>query len=145
MGKTTIDSGSIRNGDIASSANIEATKMQHRHKIGCDFGLAYTDTVADEERIVFVATAACTINYFKAKVQGAESGANSVDFDLKKNGSSILSAAITINSGSGTSVQTGTISNATLAADDVLSMEMDTTSSDATGGFCWVEIDENPS
>ena len=137
--------GSIQNADIAAGADIETTKMKnHRHKAGCDFGLDIDDVAVSEERIVFVAENACTVQAFKAKLNGATT-TGTANFDLKKNGSSILDSTVDVTSTESTAVQTGTLSSTTLVAGDVLSIALtsDDSGFDGTGPFAFVVLDED--
>lgn len=69
----------------------------------------------------------------------------SITFDLKKNGTTMLSAVETITHGdSDRSVQTPTLSVTTFAADDVISIAMAVSSSTgAQGPYAWIELEEN--
>lgn len=129
---------------MASTAGVAASKLVHRYKPWTNFDLAIGGTVTDREEIVFVADYACEIQGFHVRLNGAAT-TGTTSFDLKKNGSTILSGTVNITSSEGTAVQDGTLSATTLAAGDVLSIELSNSSGDGTGPFAWVEIDEQPS
>ncbi len=67
-----------------------------------------------------------------------------MDFDCKKNGTTILSSVVNItHSDADRAVKDGTLSVTTVAADDVISISLAVTSSTgAQGPFAWVEIQE---
>lgn len=141
------DAGSITNEHISSSSSniIDADKIQHLHKAGTNFALAIGGTPAAREEIVYTCEAAgATIRGFHCFLN-VDGSSTSVTFDLKKNGSSILSSVVTITNSTGDrAVQDGTISNAALVAGDVLSIALAVSSSTgASGPYAWVEIDEN--
>ena len=136
---------SVADGNIqtGSGRGVDADKLEHLYKAGTDFGLAIGGTVASEERIVFVASGSATIRTFNALMDATGSTGNS-DFDLKVNGSSVLSAVVNIdNTDSNRTSESGTISSASLSADDVVSISVTRNSShDGTGPYAWVDIDE---
>jgi hypothetical protein len=74
-----------------------------------------------------------------------DGSSTSITFDLKKNGTAMLSSVITITNTTGDRVVTaGTLSVTTFAADDVLSISMTVSSSTgAQGPFAWIELEEN--
>lgn len=139
----TYKPNTIADAAVSSSAAIAATKLQHRHKIGTNFDLAIGATPVAREEVVFVASAACTINGFHALLNDTGTTTD-VDFDLKINGTTALSSVVTIVHGDADRlVKDGTLSTTTLAADDVVSIQLLTTSTTgAQGPFAWVEIDE---
>ncbi len=147
---------SIFNAAISATAAIAASKLQHRHKAGTNFGIeedAAPSTGTTYSFIVFRASAACTVNAFRALMTdtGSQTNANDFAFDLKRatagSGSfaSILSATVDIDSDStDNTAATGTLSATTLAAGDVLLIEVTTpaTITGAHGMYAEVEIDE---
>ena len=150
MGQTSLSTnnfnlGSSTVGDeqIRANANIDADKLQHLYKVGTSFNLAIGGTPAAREEIVWVASGTATVRTFKCLLNDTGTSTD-VDFDLKKNGATILSAAVNItNAASDRAVQTGTLSSATLVAGDVLSIELAATSTTgAQGPFAWVEVEE---
>lgn len=145
-GTLQLDANSVTNENVSSaqSATIDADKLQHVYKAGTNFALAIGGTPVTREEIVFVATQAGTIRGFHALLNDTGTTTN-VGFDLKKNGVSILSAAVNIVHGDADKlVKDGTLSATTLAADDILSIAMTVTSATgAQGPFAWVELEEN--
>lgn len=106
--------------------------------------------VVDEERVVHTVTGTSgTIVSISAGVITACAGAAEIDVDLHKNGSSILSAAITIDSGDAAYAEVaGTISNTSLVQGDSLEIVVDETTGGGTQGqglFVNLVIDEDPS
>ena len=143
-GTFTLEAGVVVNESIASSAAIDADKMQHTYKPGTNFGLVIGGTPTTREEIVFVASQAGTIRGFNALLNDTGTSSN-ITFDLKKNGSTVLSGVVTItNATADRSVQAGSVSATTFAADDVLSIAMAVSSSTgAQGPFAWIELEEN--
>lgn len=144
VGILTYPSGQITNEHVSSSAAIDSDKLQHLHKAYTNFALAIGGTPAAREEIVYVCEAAtATVRGFHCLLN-VDGSSTSVTFDLKKNGSSILSGVVTITDSTGNrAVQDGTISNAALVAGDVLSIQLAVSSSTgASGPFAWAEIDE---
>lgn len=143
-GTLTIDSGSVTNDTIATAAAIDADKMQHCYKPGTNFGFAIGATPTTREEIVFVASQAGTIRAFNALLY-VDGSSTSITFDLKKNGTTMLSSVITITNTTGDrTVATGTLSVTTFAADDTLSISMTVSSSTgAQGPYAWIELEEN--
>ena len=143
-GVLTIDSGSVTNESVASSAALDADKMQHCYKPGTCFGFAIGGTPTTREELVYVASQAGTIRAFNALLN-VDGSSTSITFDLKKNGTTMLSSVVTVTSSTGDRVPvSGTLSSTTFAADDVLSISMTVSSSTgAQGPYAWIELEEN--
>lgn len=126
--------GSITAAAIAAAAGIPATKLQHQHEL--TFGQPNT-TAATETRVVHVVYGTTgSILAFKAGSIGVCAGAATITVDLKKNGTSVLSSPITLNSGNAARVAVaGTLSGSpTLAAGDVLEVVVTATAGGGTLG-----------
>lgn len=142
---TTPQNGWLVNADVSSTAAITHDKVVHYHKPGSNFDLAIGATPVAREEIVYVCSAVggATLQAFHALLN--DTGTTSdVDFDLKVNGSSVLSAAVSVtNADADRAVKDGTISSSSLSQDDVVSISLAvTTSTGAQGPFAWVEISE---
>lgn len=130
----TIPSGSVDNAKIAAGADISASKLEHQHQITLaqDNGSAATA----QTRVVHVVYG--TAGTLVAVQAGCETpcvGDSTIDVDVHKNGSSILSAAIELSSSeSAYELVDGTIATATLAADDVLEVVISVTAGTGTLG-----------
>jgi hypothetical protein len=138
------DSGSLTNDHIANTTDIDSDKLEHLHKRGTNFALAIGGTPAAREEIVYVCEAAtATVRGFHALLN-VDGSSTSVTFDLKKNGTTILSGVVTITNSTGDRVVVdGTISNSALVAGDVLSIQLAVSSATgASGPYAWAEIDE---
>ena len=137
------DVGSLLDEHISSSTDIDADKLEHLYKPGTNFDLPIGGTVASREEIVFVASTTGTIRAFHCTCNVGGTTGDS-DFDLKVNGSSVLSAAVNFdNADADATVKDGTISSAALAADDIVSIQVTrNTSHDGTGPFAWAELTE---
>jgi hypothetical protein len=145
-GSLVIDSGTINNSHISSSAGIAVEKMEHSHMKGTNFATAIGGTPATREEIIHTFTQSGRIAGFHALLNAVGSG-TSIVFDLKKNGSSILSGTITItNSSTSKETYDGTLTTnpTTCAAGDIISISMTVSSSTgAQGAYSWAEIIED--
>lgn len=143
-GTITLGAGSVSNQEIASDAAVAASKLKHAYMKGTGFALAIGGTPATREEVIHVCGAAGTILGFHSMLN--DSGTTTaITFDLKKNGVSVLSAAISQVHGDGDrTVMDATIASATVAEGDVLSALMTVSSATgAQGPFAWVNIEEN--
>ena len=122
---------------------LGVTKARQAPLQTCDFGLAIGGTVAAEERIVHVADGDETIRDFRAMLNSAITNGDSCSFDLKKNGSSILSSTVDFSSSDGDGdIKTGTLSSTSLVSGDILSMALTVSGTpDGTGPFAITEMD----
>lgn len=146
----TLPSGSVTNSTVAAGAAIDAAKVEHLVKAKTDFGVDFDGTPATDEAIVYVATGAATIRRFSAVLIETGTSSSDISFDLKKASSgsktftTVLSGTVDFDfNDTDNTVQTGSLSATTLAAGDVL--RIDITATDTTGvqgPFAWVEIDE---
>lgn len=139
----TFPAASITNAAVSATAAIDATKLEHRHRIT----YAQPNTsAADETIVIYNAKAAGTVNAFSAGSIAIAVGAATCTFDLKKNGTTILSAVITIDSGNTNYVaEAGTISSAAYVAGDTFTVVIDGTAGGGTlptGVFCVAEFEE---
>jgi hypothetical protein len=145
-GTLVLDQGSVENDHFSSVASkaLDADKIQPYFVKGTPFGFAIGATPTTREEIVHVATVAGTIRGFHALLNdtGTSTG---ITFDLKKNGTTCLSATVSLTQAdSDRSVKDGTLSVTSIAADDVLSILMTVTSSTgAQGPYAFVNLEEN--
>lgn len=146
VGTMTLDPGSVTNEMVSSTlANaIDADKLQHVYRAWTNFDLASTATPVARVEIVHVAGYAGTIRGFHAMCIDTGTSA-SVTFDLKKNGTTVLSSVITItNATTDAQVQDGTLSVTTFNADDYFTIHLAVSSSTGmTGAFAWADFEEN--
>lgn len=141
---TSIQQGSITGNLISLTAAIPAACMQHCFKPGTDYGTKIGDAPTTVEKIVYVASGNGSVNGFHGLVNTAGSAA-SITMDLKKNGSSILSGAITITNATGNRVVVdGTVTSTSFVAGDVFSMLLtESSSTGMEGPYSWASITEN--
>jgi len=123
----TLPSGTVTNNSIIALAGIQAEKLEHQHKIVYAQGSAVT--AADARNPVFVVTGlTADIISIKAGSVAANVGDSTVAVDILKNGTTVLSGPISLDSGDAAyDLVSGTISVATLAQDDVLEVNIDAT------------------
>lgn len=142
-GTLVLPSNCVTDEQVSSTATLDADKLQHLYKAGTNFATAIGGTPATREEIVFVASTSGTLRKFSAVLN--ETGTSTdIDFDLKKNGTTMLSAAVNVtHSDADQTVKDGTLSVTTVSADDILSISMTVTSATgAQGAFAWLEIEE---
>jgi hypothetical protein len=129
------------------AAGISTYKQNHRER--------HRQVQAAGSAIVSQTTPACIVNgtdglviSFKASVKTACVGGATVTFDLKKNGTSVLSAAISFSSSdSAGAVKTATISTASCVAGDLFEIVTTATAGGGTVGqesYAEALIDEYP-
>lgn len=111
----------------------------------CNFGGAIGATPTTKEEIKYTGKIGGTIRGFHAYLNACGS-ATSITFDLKKNGSTILTSVITITNatGNGVIVSTTSFTSNLFSAGDIFSYSMAVTSSTgAQGANCWAVFVEN--
>jgi len=132
--------------DAALIGGITATKVVSRLRE--KYAQESATTGASESRVIHVAHADGTIVAFKAGNVVACAGASTITFDLKKNGSSVLTAVITINSSKAArEVVEAVLSSTSYVAGDVFEVAIVATVGGGTigkGAFCEFIADENP-
>jgi len=132
---TTIQAGTIVNTDIATSAGISASKLQHQQMAVANFELGDTGTPVVSEQTLLHASSAITIREVKAWL--VDSGTTTdIDFDLEVDGASVLTGDINIVHGTGDQVSvSGTISSASVSSGSVITavIKTVTSSTGATG------------
>lgn len=130
---------------IKDDADIRVSQTRHLHKPGTNFGFAIGGTPTAKEEIVYVAKGAALVRNFAALLNDTGT-TTSVTFDLKKNGTTILSSVITITHSETDKVAyvaTLVSSPTALVAGDILSVELaQTDNTGAQGPFAWAEIEE---
>lgn len=142
----TYPPGSIDDSDVQAGAGIQVTKLEHIH-LG-KFAQPNTTATTETRTLHVVRGATGTILAFRAGSIGPCAGAATITVDLKKNGSSVLTAVITLNSANTARVAVaGTIASAALVAGDWLEAVITATAGGGTlgtGFFCQVDVQEDP-
>jgi hypothetical protein len=144
VGTLQLDAGSVEDQHISSTTKIDADKAQHLYRAQTNFALAIGATPVAREEIVHCCEVAGTIRQFAALCNDTGTSA-SVTFDLKKNGTSVLSSVVTItNATADKAVVDGTLSSTSVAVGDILSIALAVSSSTGMQGpFAWCTIEEN--
>lgn len=145
QGPVTLPASVISDNQVASSASIDTAKVKHRHsKHYGQNGTASSVTIP-----IHIARAAGSVVAIEAGSIVANIGAATVTIDLKKNGSSILTGVITLDSGNTARVlEAGTISSASYVDGDFFELVIVATAGGgtlATGLGVEVTFNENPS
>lgn len=146
VGTVTLDNGSVKNEHFSADTAfaLDADKQQHLYNKGTNFGLEFDAAPVNKDFVVHVAAAAGTLRGFHAVLY--DSGTStSVTFDLKKNGTTMLSSVITIVHGTGDRVVVdATLSVTTYAAEDVFTMHLDqSANTGATGPYAYAIFEES--
>jgi len=139
--------GSIENVDINAAAAIAASKLQRGPIImGNQSGTAADETII----ALFCKGATATLKSFTVSNLTACAGSTALTVDLKKNGTTVLSAVLTLDSSDAAfSESEGVITVPGLVNGDYLTVVIDVTQSGtdtiATGVFWQVEFDADRS
>lgn len=138
-----IPANTVIDDDVSGSADIAAEKLEHYHQK--TYSQANT-AAADETRMLHVAMAAGEVLAFEAGSIAKAVGDATCTVDLKKNGSSILSAVITLdNANTNRVTEAATIASAAYVDGDVFEVVIDGTIGTGTlptGVFCCAKFQE---
>ncbi len=120
-GSMTIADSAVTNAKVAAAAGIEASKLQHQY---IQKYSQPNTTATAVTQAVHVATGAGVVESFAAGSIAACTGDATITVDLKKNGTTMLTAVITLDSANTAYVaEAGAISGGgTYAAGDVLTI-----------------------
>lgn len=131
---------------VAAGANIGGAKTIARQRRV--FAQESATTVIDESRVIHVAHAAGTLIAFEAGHVVAAIGGATTTIDLKKNGTTVLTAQIVLDSGDAARVVVaGTLSTTAFVAGDVFEVSFLGATGGGTkgkGAFASLLLDENP-
>jgi len=145
VGKMTLGTSTVADEHVKSDADFRASKMRHLHKPGTAFGFAIGTAPTAKEEIIFVAKGDALVRNFAALLYDTGTS-TSVTFDLKKNGTTILSSVVTITHSESDKVPVvGTLASSPteLVAGDILSIALaQSSNTGAQGPFAWAEIEE---
>jgi hypothetical protein len=142
----SVPAGAVTDAAIQAGAGIAATKLQQQHRL--DYSQPNT-TATSETRIIYACRGASgTIIDFRAGSIGVAVGAATVTVDLRKNGTTVLTGVITLDTGNVARVaEVGTLSVTTLVAGDVLEVVLTATAGGGTlptGVFVSATVHEDP-
>lgn len=141
-----LPTSAVTNASVVAGAGIDATKLQHQH----NKTFSQPNTAATTEtKVIHVAYGAGTVIAFRAGSIAIAVGGATVTLDLKKNGTTVLSAVITLDTGNVARVaEAGTVSVTAYAAGDVFEVVATATAGGGTlptGLFAHAVFNENPS
>lgn len=142
-----IPAGTITNSDVNASADIDATKLEHEHRKHVN--QVHGSAATTERRVIHTVKGTTgTVVAFRCGVVVACVGAATIDIDLLKNGTTILSAAIQLdNTNAAFAFEDASgFTSTTLAADDVLEADITATAGGGTLGqglFCELTVRED--
>lgn len=146
-GSMTLPAGSVSDAGVAADAAIAASKLVHYYK---PVWSQPNTTATAETRTLFRATAAGEVLAVWAGSIVAATGDSTVTIDVKKNGTTILSASIVLdNANTARVAEAGTIAGtATLASGDWVEAAITISAGTGTlptGVAVGLTIEENPS
>lgn len=145
---TTINlpASSVTNTAVAAAAGISASKLQHAHRAVLAQGSA-SNAAAQTQVLHVVVGATGTVQAVKAGAVVPAVGAATATVDIKKNGTTILSAPISLSSAqTARQLVSGTITVPAVAVGDVLEIVITATAGGGTlaqGLFAAVDIFED--
>lgn len=135
----------ITNTAVSASANIAATKLQHRWR--AIFNQVHGTAATAERRAVYYAYTTGTILRVKAGSVVACVGDSTITIDVKKNGTTVLTGTIVLdNANTAYIVEAAVLSVTALVADDVLEVVQTVSAGTGTlgqGVFVAIDIDED--
>ena len=130
----------------ADPLTVEKQRHQYSQLYSEDSGSAITDI---NGKAIHTARADGTIRAFRAGVVVACVGAATIDVDLLKNGTTVLSSALELdNTNTAYAIEDGTINTAAYSADDVFTITITGTAGGGTLGqgiFVELVVDEEES
>lgn len=94
----TLPAAAVSNTNVAAAAAIAATKLQHQHQLTLPLTDHATAQTVVRKAIHKVYGTTGTLIAFKVGVTVAATAGNSIVVDLLKNGSSILTSTVTVDS-----------------------------------------------
>jgi hypothetical protein len=141
----TLPASAVTNASVVALAGISASKLQHQHRQV--YSQPNTTATAVTQVIHHVVGATGTVQAFSAGSIAIAVGAATVTVDLKKNGSTMLTGVITLDSANTAYVaEAGTLAGTSVVAGDVLTIVTTATAGGgtiATGLFVSVTINED--
>jgi hypothetical protein len=141
----TYPAGGVNNAAVASDAAIETSKQRHRYRANY---AQPNSTATAETRALHVARLPGTVRDVQVGSIAKAVGDSTVTVDIRKNGTTILTGVVTLNSSNTNRVAVpGTLSGSvTVAANDLLEAVIAISAGTGTlptGVFLSVEVDEN--
>jgi hypothetical protein len=130
--RVTLPASTVGDAQMNSSSPIGADKSQHQHKKL--LAQAYGVAAVSERRVVHIAQAAGSIYRFLASLVLANVGAATCSVDLKKNGTSILTAPISLTTGTAYIPVDASVATPAYVAGDVFEIAMTATAGGGTLG-----------
>ena len=138
--------GSVGNIHISNQTVdiIGTDKVQPVFTAGTNFSQAIGTAPTTREEIVYVGKVGGTVRGISGLLNAVGSSTG-ITYDLKKNGTSILSATVSVaNTDSNRQVKTGTLSSTSFSAGDVFSILLTMiTNTGASGPYAWATFVEN--
>jgi hypothetical protein len=131
----SLPTSSVTDDKVSASADISASKLEHQHQLV--LAQAHGVAASDERRVIHVVKGATgTVVSFRAGVVVANIGNSTITVDLRKNGTTILTSVITLDSTNVIYVPESAagFTSTALVANDVLEVIFDATVGTGTLG-----------
>lgn len=129
-GAVTLPGNVIRDAQVRTDAAIAAQKLEHQNVVVW----SQASTMTTERRAVYVAAAAGTIQSISFGSATVCTGDATFTIDVKKNGTTILTTPVVLDSGNSVfALESATLAAAAYVAGDVI--EVDATASPGTGAL----------
>lgn len=133
----------VNNASIPANADIDVVKMRHRFRQM--YGQAFASAPTAGRFPLHLAGGAGVLEEFKVRLGGAVGGSTTVTFDLYKNGSTILTAPVTIVTADGTAFKSGAFSSASYSSGDMFELNLTISGANpGTGPATCLEVTEQP-
>ncbi len=139
-----LPSSAVNNAAVQALAGISASKLEHQYEK--TFAQAIAIDCASEARVIHVVAGATgTLLSFKAGAVVVAGSTTTVDVDLKKNGTTVLTGTITLdNSQTAYQLVSATLASTAMAVGDVLSVHFTLTgTNEPKGVFAQVNFRED--
>lgn len=142
-GALTAPAGSLTNAMIAAAAGIDASKLDAHQNVPAYVAGTPTSSIILAYRV----PAAGTLTEFNAGCITVPIGSATCAVDLKKNGTTVLTAPVSLDSSSvAYTSEAGALSSTAVVADDILTVVLTVTTpgsdTQATGVYAAIGIDE---
>lgn len=142
----TIPNVTVTDAMVAAAADIAATKLEHQYEK--EYAQESATAAADESRVIHVVHGTtATLISFKVGSVAVAVGNSTVTVDLKKNGTTMLTGVITLDTANTVRVvEEASLSVTAMVAGDVLEVVIDATIGTGTlpkGVFCEAVIRED--
>lgn len=142
-GSMSVPASSVGDTQVTAAADVAATKLRHLHCVDLAVFDHGTDVTGTTRRGIYRAMSACTVQAFEVYVTVAAGAATTVTVNLLKNGTTMLTGVVTVDSTlTAHTMLAGTLASSALVADDILEVEVILTAgtNEPRGLNCCLEV-----